>query len=139
MTVLSAEAWTTHRELLARHGDELGPDVASRLRAGRELTPASVQSARAQLRAWQAELATEWAATPVLALPTLAEAPPTIEDAHRMAQIRYTAPINGAGVPALSLPVPSRTGMAASLQLVGPPGSEGVLLSTAAVIEAAVS
>lgn len=60
---------------------------------------------------------------------------PLLEDAHRMSELRLTLPINLAGVPAVSLPLPRRDGLPASLQLVGSPGSEDVLLATAAAIE----
>jgi Asp-tRNA(Asn)/Glu-tRNA(Gln) amidotransferase A subunit family amidase len=46
-------------------------------------------------------------------------------------------PVNLAGFPALALPVPSTHRLSASLQLIGPPGSEALLLATGAVIEAA--
>jgi amidase len=54
--------------------------------------------------------------------------------------IRRTTAVNVAGVPALSMPVPS-TGLPvpASLQLVGPWGSEARLLAAAAVVEEATS
>jgi Asp-tRNA(Asn)/Glu-tRNA(Gln) amidotransferase A subunit family amidase len=54
--------------------------------------------------------------------------------------MRHTIPWNLAGWPALSLPVPvPGGGLPASLQLVGGPQGEEMLLATAAVIEAAVA
>jgi amidase len=49
----------------------------------------------------------------------------------------FTNPVNLAGFPALALPVPSGHSLPASLQLIGAPGSEELLLATGAVIEAA--
>ncbi len=47
-------------------------------------------------------------------------------------------PANLAGLPALALPVPSPTGLPASLQLIGPPGGEEQLIALGRVIEAAL-
>ena len=52
---------------------------------------------------------------------------------------RCTFPVNLAGVPALSLPVPSGGPFPASLQLIGPAGSEERLLAAGAVLESAVA
>jgi Asp-tRNA(Asn)/Glu-tRNA(Gln) amidotransferase A subunit family amidase len=76
----------------------------------------------------------------VLALPTIATSPPALEDADRLTEIRYVAPFNLAGVPALSLPVVGATGpvaVPASLQLAGPARSEELLVATAAALEEA--
>jgi amidase len=43
--------------------------------------------------------------------------------------------VNLAGLPALALPVPAGHPLPASLQLVGPAGSEERLLATGAVLE----
>jgi Asp-tRNA(Asn)/Glu-tRNA(Gln) amidotransferase A subunit family amidase len=45
-------------------------------------------------------------------------------------------PVNLAGFTALAIPVPSSHRLPASLQLIGPPGSEALLLATGAIIEA---
>jgi len=51
-----------------------------------------------------------------------------------------TMPANLAGLPALALPVPGGPArLPASLQLIGPPGSEEQLLSLGRLIEAAVA
>ncbi|MBC7677866.1 MAG: hypothetical protein H7233_02590, partial [Pseudorhodobacter sp.] len=61
-----------------------------------------------------------------------------LQDATRMYDLRLTLPVNLAGVPAVSVPVPRRDGPPASLQLIGAPGSEEVLLATALVVEQAL-
>jgi len=49
-------------------------------------------------------------------------------------------PANLAGLPALALPVPGGpAGLPASLQLIGPPGSEEQLITLARLIETAVA
>jgi len=74
-----------------------------------------------------------------LALPTLLGFPPTIDRARDIYRIRgLTSQVNLAGLPALVLPIPSGARLPASLQLLGPHGSEDRLLAAGAVIEAAV-
>jgi amidase len=138
MTILAAEAWQVHGELWQRHADELSPDVSNRLHTSASISSDAVAAARAESRGWDAELAEVFTRVQLIALPTLAAAPPTLEDAARLTELRYCAPFNLAGVPALALPVRSRgggVGIPASLQLTGPAGSEDLLLATAAAIE----
>ncbi len=47
--------------------------------------------------------------------------------------------VNLAGFPALALPVPAGRRLPASLQLIGGPNAEALLLATGAMIEAAVA
>jgi Asp-tRNA(Asn)/Glu-tRNA(Gln) amidotransferase A subunit family amidase len=138
MTILGAEAWQVHGELWQRHGGELSPEVSDRLRQAASITPDEVASAWRQGREWERELADVFTRVQLIALPTLASSPPMLEQAARLTEIRYVAPFNLAGVPALALSVLSRGGRAgipASLQLAGPAGSEELLLATAAAIE----
>jgi amidase len=98
---------------------------------------AAANRIRASVREWFAGLQ---ARHPFLALPTLVGAPPLIGDRGRIALTLLTMPVNLAGLPALALPVPGGpAGLTASLQLVGPPGSEGQLLALGRVIEIAVA
>jgi amidase len=97
---------------------------------------AAASQTRASLREWFAALQ---ARRPFLALPTLLGAPPLI-GGPRISLTMLTMPANLAGLPALALPVPGGpAGLAASLQLIGPPGSEEQLLGLGRIIETAVS
>jgi amidase len=78
------------------------------------------------------------AAGGLLALPTVPFYPPPLTAAPGLHFTAFTNAVNFAGFPALALPVPSEHTLPASLQLIGPPGSEELLLATGAVIEAAV-
>jgi amidase len=140
MTILGAEAWEVHGELWQRHGAELSPDVSDRLQNSASISAVDVRAARQHGLHWQAELAAVFQRVDVVALPTLAGAPPALEDAARLTHLRYVAPFNLAGVPALALPVVGpgwERPIPASLQLAGPPGSEELLVATAAVLERA--
>jgi amidase len=73
----------------------------------------------------------------LLVLPTVPFYPPLLADARGVHYTTFTNPVNLAGFPAVALPVPSSQRLPASLQLIGPPGSEALLLATAAIVEAA--
>ena len=75
----------------------------------------------------------------MLALPTLVTQPPVLGDHTWHPLTRLTAPFNLAGVPALSMPVPSPgLPVPASLQLVGPMNGEDLLCATGFAIESAL-
>jgi amidase len=137
MTILGAEAWEVHGQLWQQHADALSPDVSRRLKNSSSISAAAVQGARQQGRRWQAELAALFDRVELVALPTLAASPPRLDAADRLTELRYVAPFNLAGVPALALPVvgPVARRIPASLQLAGPARSEELLLATAAVVE----
>jgi len=107
----------------------VGADVAGRLQAGALRTADELSSALAVQALWRKEISAVLDRYDVIAMPVLRDAPPTIEDAVRMYDLRLTLPVNLAGLPALAMPVPRRDGPPASLQLVG--RSEEVLLATA--------
>jgi amidase len=138
--VLESEAAAANRALLADPGRRarLGAAVRSRLEAGADLRPERVAAARRFRPRWRETLARLFGRAPVLALPAVRFFPPPLEEADRHRYTTYTNPFNLAGVPALSLPVPTPGPVPAGLQLVAPAGGEELLLATAAVIEAAV-
>jgi amidase len=137
MTILSSEAWNVHGDLWRAHAAELSPDVSARLEGASLLDAEDVAASWEVGRQWHRRLAAVLAEVGILALPTLAAEPPTIEDSARLSDIRYASPFNLAGVPAISLPIATTGRLPASLQLVGPAGSEALLLATAAAVEAA--
>ena len=54
--------------------------------------------------------------------------------------IRLTIPFNALGWPALALPCgPAEDGLPASLQIVGPPGSDALVLAAGQLVERALS
>ena len=138
MTILSAEAWGVHEKLWRDHGADLADDVSRRLEMASLVHPDEVAEAWEVGRSWARELASLLGEIDVLALPVLADAAPTLEDAGMLTSIRYVAPFNLSGTPALALPVPGGGVLPASLQLAGPAHSEELLLTTAAEIEAAL-
>jgi amidase len=98
---------------------------------------AAASRAREFVREW---FAAQLARHSFLALPTLVGPPPLIGARGRIPLTLLTMPANLAGLPALALPVPGGpAGLTASLQLIGPPGSEEQLITLGRLIETAVA
>jgi amidase len=137
--LLVAEAWTTNGELAERHPEGLGRDVLERLQLGRDLDAEAVRSSFSIRKRWEARLSEIFQQVQLIATPTLAILPPTFDQGEDLLMARCTLPVNLAGVPAVSIPVPTSGSLPASLQLIGPPDTEESLLHAAAIAEAAVS
>jgi amidase len=137
--ILDAEAAESDRELLTDpvKRDLLGAEVRARLAGGAAITPAGLAAARAAQPAWRDSVMTALSDVDLLVLPTVPFYPPLLADTRGVHFTAFTNPVNLAGFPAVALPVPSTGRLPASLQLIGPPGSEALLLATAAVVEAA--
>jgi amidase len=139
LTVLSAAAWATNADLVRTSAHLIGANVLDRLRLASVITEADLAAARVTIAGWQAALDNLWLQVDVLAAPTLLGFPALLEDAATMMALRgLTSPVNVAGVPSLAMPVPADGPLPASIQLIGPAGSEDRLLAAGAVLEAAL-
>jgi amidase len=139
MTVLDAEAWASDGGYAEAVPDKIGRDVLARLRGAGTITPAALGAARQDAARWRATMSSLWERVDLLALPTLLGFPPTLDKSQEMVRIRgLTSPVNLAGVPALALPVPTGGPLPASIQLIGPAGSEESLLAAGSILEQAV-
>jgi amidase len=137
--LLAFEAVQSNRTLLDDPAVRalIGPNVLARLTESETVTPEDARGARGTQPGWRAAMAVALrAADGLLALPTVPFFPPPLAAAAGMHFTAFTNPVNLAGFPALALPVPSSGPLPASLQLIGPPESEELLLATGAVIEA---
>jgi amidase len=137
--LLVVEAWHSNRALLAEDPAGIGVDVRGRLELGGACDDAVVRAAWETQREWKATLEQVFTRVDFLVTPTLTVFPPRPEDGDDLLVSRCTLPANLAGVPALSLPVPTEGPFPASLQLIGPAQSEERLLAGAAALEAAVA
>ena len=143
--IFFAEAWAGNRDLIRRHPDQVGADVAGAL------------SLRGEMGAGRPDLAQILAKSTIsllelfdrvelLALPTMPIFPPRIDQISEQSLFPWvvqltslTAPFNPAGVPCTAQPIPvAGSALPASLQLVGPLHSEELLLGAAARVERAV-
>lgn len=138
--LLVAEAWSTNRSLAETRPDGIGQDVLDRLHLGRDSSDqVSLSAARTAQSLWSSRLNGVLSRVDLLATPTLTIFPPVLEDANDLLVARCTLPVNLAGVPALSLPVPTDGPLPASLQMVAPMNAEETLVAAAFVVEAATA
>ena len=135
--IILGELWNAHHTLLDVDG--VGAFVNDGLHAGRAVTAQRSAEAMSTRAAWQAEVTAAFDEVDVLALPTLIAAPPLLADYAGFPLTRLTAPFNLAGVPALSMPIPSPGfPVPVSLQIVGPMHGEDLLCATGLAIEGAL-
>jgi amidase len=137
--LIDAEGYRANVALLP-YIDRLSEFVQRCMAAGAAFADAEIAAAhrgRESVAAWFTE---RFAHHPFLAMATLVGAPPPLDGRHRIPLTMLTMSANVAGLPALSLPVPGGPdGLPASLQLIGPPGSEERLLALGQVVEAALA
>jgi len=137
--LLVVEAWHSDVALLEEDPGGIGDDVRARLRLGSTFDDGVVRAAWLAQRDWKATLERVFAEVDILVTPTLTIFPPHLEDGDDLLVSRCTLPVNLAGVPALSMPVPAPGPLPASIQLIGPEHSEERLLAAGALLEAAVA
>jgi amidase len=136
-TILVSEAAAAIGHLLERR-EGLGADVVARIELGRSILTETVTEAEEVRASWRAALDRAFSQVELLALPTLPTFPPTLEDVDDVGLTYLTMPVNLAGVPALVLPLPAGR-LPASVQLVGPSGTEECLVAFGAALEQAVA
>jgi amidase len=132
--VIAADGWLM-ADPAARA--QLGEGVRERLTDAAEVTREQAAYAREFQRGWKATFDRLFGVVELLVMPSAPVFPPPVADGGKGPHTRCCAPINLAGLPALALPVPAAHRLPASMQLIGPPGSEELLLATGAIIEAA--
>jgi amidase len=119
--------------------DQLARHVQHNMVAGAGYSDDDLSQAhgvRASLRDW---FLTMFGHHPFLVMPTLVSAPP-VAGGRGIQLTLLTVPANMAGLPALALPVPGGPGgFPASLQIIGPPDSEGQLIALGRIVEAALA
>jgi aspartyl-tRNA(Asn)/glutamyl-tRNA(Gln) amidotransferase subunit A len=140
--VFMREAAEVHADLWRDHREAYGSNVAAKVARAMETTDAAVaaaEQARADYRERMAEL---FERVDVLVTPTLSMvAPPAgIGDlALREPLLRFTYPFNAIGAPALALPCgAAEDGLPASVQLVGRPGEDALVLAVGRALERAL-
>ena len=135
--LIDVEAYQSNAHLIPQL-DRLSPQIRRNMTESAAVTADQRDAAsrtRLEVRDWFTAML---ARHPLLAMPTLAGPPPLFGE-RGMSLTVLTMPANLAGLPALALPVSGGpAGLPASLQLIGPPGSEEQLAALGRVIEAAL-
>ena len=137
LAIISYENWQAFSPLLS--SDAVSPDVASRIRAGNDVDPASLADAERVRHQFTEQVDALLEHTPLLALATLPELPPTLQEAEDSLSVvnltRLVRPFNLSGHPALTLPVGELHGRPVALQLVAGKGRDGLLIQAAQWLE----
>jgi aspartyl-tRNA(Asn)/glutamyl-tRNA(Gln) amidotransferase subunit A len=132
------EVADVHRELYAEHGELYGEEVADKVERCLGVSDAEVGRAERARADYQGRCHELLDGFDLLLTPTLqCVAPPTgIGDlALRERLLANTASFNTLGWPALAFPCgPAEDGLPASLQLVGRPGSDGLVLAAGSLL-----
>ena len=133
LAVINRETSQACAALLA--GGRVGADVAERLRRAALTDERALAEAEAVRRLFTAEVDAALAGCDVLALPTLAAAPPLLAEAAdtgaAVAMTTLVRPFNLSGHPAISLPLLDDAGLPVGLQLVARRGADEWLCAVA--------
>ncbi len=131
-----------HRELFAENAELYGENVRPKIERCLEVTDAEASRAAATRESYRARAEEALGAADLLVTPTMMfVAPPADVDeiSTRSRFIRFTYPFDVLGWPALALPCgAAEDGLPASVQLVGRPGTDAVVLAAGALVEAAL-
>jgi aspartyl-tRNA(Asn)/glutamyl-tRNA(Gln) amidotransferase subunit A len=135
------EVADVHRDLFAESADSYGANVRSKIERCLEVTDAEAAEAADRRNAYRQEADGALGELDLLLTPTLAFVAPPLPDEReiREALIQFTFPFNALGWPALALPAgPAEDGLPASVQLVGRPGTDSLVLAVGAELEASL-
>jgi aspartyl-tRNA(Asn)/glutamyl-tRNA(Gln) amidotransferase subunit A len=137
------EAADVHRELFAVHRDLYGENVARKVAWALKVTDADVDAARAARERYREEMTELMDGLDLVVTPTIPMVAPPLgigDLALRERMIELTLPWNTIGAPALALPCGSaEDGLPASIQLIGKPGDDALVLAAGRLLERALA
>jgi len=134
-----------HGELFAENADLYGEDVRTKLERCLAVTDAEAHAGTRHREEYRERCAKAIEGLDLVLTPTLPCVAPRVGEGEigdlqvRERVVSRTFPVNILGWPALALPCgPAEAGLPASVQLVGRPGSDGLVLAAGALLEAAL-
>jgi Asp-tRNA(Asn)/Glu-tRNA(Gln) amidotransferase A subunit family amidase/enoyl-CoA hydratase/carnithine racemase len=143
-----ADEWEHRRHLLDQDSDALTRYARRSIQAAERVSAADVQRARRHMAEFRVRVDALFAEYDLVVTPTTAaaafpmgERPETIDGQTvdpLWGPFPFTAPFNVAGTPAVSLPCGLAEGLPVGLQIVGPIGSDVLLLDVCEELEAAL-
>ena len=146
-SILVAEAYSVHRDRLARRGADVDQIVRGRTEKGREISAADyIETVRARAGLVQA-MDARLADLDVLAMPATATIAPRIDEvsepkafmARNALLLRNTTIVNFFDLTAISLPLPREGSLPVGLMLIAPNGHDRRLFRIAAAVERALA
>jgi aspartyl-tRNA(Asn)/glutamyl-tRNA(Gln) amidotransferase subunit A len=133
------EAAQTHRHLFRDNAELYGDNVRKKIELCLRVSDEEHETAERERAAYRERCEEALDGLDLLMTPTLAfVAPPAASDEFDIRErvIRFTFPFNALGWPALALPCgPAEDSLPASLQIVGRPGDDALVLAAGAAIE----
>lgn len=133
LVIINAESWAASKGLYA--SGLVGADVAFRLALASKVGQPDVDAAERVRDQFSAEVDRALERFSILALPTMADAPPLLAEAADTTKLvsmtSLVRPFNLSGHPAISLPLPDGRGFPVGLQLVAAKGKDELLCAVA--------
>jgi aspartyl-tRNA(Asn)/glutamyl-tRNA(Gln) amidotransferase subunit A len=140
--VFMREVGDVHRDLYAEYGELYGENLRPKIERCIAVTDAEAAAAAVARVEYERLALAALDGLDLLLTPTLGFVPPPAdvdELATREGFIRFTYPFNLLGWPALALPCgTAEDGLPASLQIVGRPGADALVLAAGRTVEAAL-
>jgi aspartyl-tRNA(Asn)/glutamyl-tRNA(Gln) amidotransferase subunit A len=137
------EAADVHAELFVKHRDLYGENVARKVAWALKVPDADVETAIAARERYRERIAAVTEDLDLVVTPTIPMVAPPLgigDLALRERMIELTFPWNAIGAPALALPCgPAEDGLPASIQLIGKPGDDALVLAAARLLERALA
>jgi aspartyl-tRNA(Asn)/glutamyl-tRNA(Gln) amidotransferase subunit A len=137
------EVADVHRDLFAEFEDSYGENVRTKIERCLQVTDSAYEAALGARAEYEGRVLGALEGIDLVLSPTLAFVAPRlpVDDLEiRDATIRFTYPFNVLGWPALALPAgTAEDGLPASVQLVGRPGADRLVLATGELLEQTLS
>jgi aspartyl-tRNA(Asn)/glutamyl-tRNA(Gln) amidotransferase subunit A len=133
-----SEIADTHRELFAAHANEYGPDVRAKVRSCLNVSEDDARASRDARERYRQQALDALDGVDLLLTPTLPILAPAVDAPDRdirESMTLLTHGFNALGWPAIALPCASGEPVPASVQLIGRPGDDALVLAAARLLE----